>query len=33
MGTAMTVLISAAIFGWAGFCVGYCIGKEKGDMK
>lgn len=34
MGTAMTVLITAVIFGWTGFAVGYCIGREKrGDIE
>lgn len=31
MGLTIAVIITAALFGWTGFVIGYCIGREHGQ--
>ena len=31
MGLIIAVIFTAVVFGWTGFCVGYCAVKEKGE--
>ncbi len=29
MGFIIVVILTAALWGWTGFVIGYCIGKER----
>lgn len=33
MGLTIAVIFTAVVFGWTGFCVGYCAGKENKHEK
>ena len=33
MGLTIAVMLTAALWGWTGFCVGYCAGGETRQRK